>query len=130
MTQRSSGDIVMVRLGESSGFAPGWVRSHGDDFLCLPLVLSLVLTVHRLNGRSLARGLPVSHGLLAVGVFAVFFEVILPAAGSGAVGDPLDIMMYLAGFLVFQLVLNRGVAESPDHADLAGMNFSPLSRIS
>lgn len=122
--------FFLIRLGERWGSAPGWVRSYGDDLLCLPLILSLVLTVHRLTGRSVTGGLPVSHGLLGLGVVAVFFEVILPARGTAAVGDPWDVLMYLAGFLVFQLVLNRGIAKPHDHGDLAGMEFFPRSRIS
>jgi hypothetical protein len=117
--------FFLIRLGEAHGSAPGWIRNYGDDFLCLPLVLSLALAVHRLNGRCFQATLPVSHGLLALGVFAVFFEGILPRIGSSAVADPLDVLMYLAGFLVFHLGLNRDVAKWPDHADLPLMKFIP-----
>jgi len=116
--------FFLVRLGELQGSAPGWIRNYGDDFLCLPLVLSLALAVHRLDGRGSRATLPVSHGLLALGVFTVFFEGILPLTASGAVADPLDVLMYLAGFLVFHLGLNRDLAERSDHADLPVMKFS------
>jgi len=99
--------FAMIRLAEAQGSAPGWVRSYGDDLLCLPLVLSVVLTVHRLyhgSGRFTLLGF---HGLLAVVLFGVLFEGILPLTGVRAVADPLDILMYLAGFLVFQVGLNQ-----------------------
>jgi hypothetical protein len=97
----------MIRLAEARGSAPGWVSSYGDDLLCLPLVLSVVLTVHRLSLLSGRFTLPVFHGLLAVVLFGILFEGILPLTGARAVADPLDIFMYLAGFLVFQAGLNQ-----------------------
>ena len=118
--------FILIRLGETLGIAPGWARGYVDDFLCLPLVLSLALMAHRLGGRSV---LPFSHGLLALGAFTIFFEVVLPRSGCGAVADPLDVLMYLAGFLVFQFCLNGDVAERCDHADLLGVKFIPKTRI-
>ena len=99
--------FVVIRLTESQGSAPSLVRSFGDDLLCLPLVLSVVLTAHRLSVRSCRFTLPGFHGLLTVALFGIFFEGILPLLGAGAVADPLDVLMYLAGFLVFQLGLNQ-----------------------
>jgi hypothetical protein len=98
--------FVVIRLVEAQGSAPVWVRSYGDDLLCLPLVLSVVLTAHRLSTRSDRFTLPGFHGLLAVVLFGILFEVILPLVGTRAVGDPLDVLMYLTGFLVFQAGLN------------------------
>ena len=99
--------FVMVRIGEANGTAPQWVRGYGDDLLCLPLVLSLALTVRRLAGRTGCRRLPLFHGLMAVIFFGAFFEVILPLVKGPAVGDPWDLLMYLAGFMIFQWGLNR-----------------------
>jgi len=121
-----SAGFFLIRLGESLGSAPGWARNYVDDFLCLPLVLTLLLAVHRWN--SLRAALPLSHGLLALGVFTIFFEGILPVLSSGAVADPLDVLMYLAGFLVFQFRLNGDLAERPDHAALPGVKFLPKTQ--
>ena len=110
--------FILVRLAEAVWTAPGWVRNFGDDLLCLPLVLSLVLVVHRLVRRSPDYTLPVFHGLLALILFSVYFEVILPGTGHPAVGDPLDSLFYLAGFIVFQLGLNRQVADIGNRADI------------
>ncbi len=99
--------FAMIRLAEAQGSAPGWVRSYGDDLLCLPLVLSVVLTVHRLSLGSGRFTLPGFHGVLAVVLFGILFEGILLLVGARAVADPLNILMYLAGFLVFQTGLNQ-----------------------
>ena len=116
--------FFLIRLGETLGTAPVWARGYVDDFLCLPFVLSLALMAQRFGGRS---ALPLSHCLLAMGVFTIFFEGILPQTGSRAVADPVDVLMYLAGFLVFQFCLNGDVAERPDHADLLGVKISPMT---
>lgn len=110
--------FILVRLAEAVGAAPGWVRSFGDDLLCLPLVLSLVLVVHRLVRRCPDYNLPFFHGLLALILFTVYFEVVLPGTGHPAVGDPLDFLFYLVGFIVFQLGLNRQVADTGNRADI------------
>ena len=97
----------MIHLAEALGCAPGLVSSYGDDFLCLPLVLSVVLSAHRLVLRSGRFTLPGFHGLVAVVLFGFLFEGILPVVWARAVADPLDVLMYLAGFLVFQAGLNQ-----------------------
>ncbi len=103
--------FVLIRLLETKGTAPVWMSSYGDDLLCLPLVLSLVLMVHRLALANPGFVLPVSHGLAAVIGFGIFFEGFLPRFGSGAVGDPLDLLMYFCGYGVFQLGLNRSALK-------------------
>jgi len=135
----AAGCFVLIRLGEAGGFLPGWARSFGDDLLCMPLVLSLALAVHRLAGRPATYTLPVSHGLTAVAVFGLFFEGLWPRWHPAAVADPWDLAMYLAGFLVFQFGLNRpgrgepaahvtlfpeSVADAADRADLLLTSFS------
>jgi len=113
--------FVVIRIGEATGSAPAWVRGYGDDLLCLPLVLSLALTARRLVGRSGSLVLPVSHGLMAVAFFAVLFEVILPVTRAAAVADPRDVFMYVAGFMFFQMYLNRcgsGVSDRHSRKDI------------
>jgi hypothetical protein len=115
--------FVLIRMGEAQGMAPDWVRHYGDDLLCLPLVLSLVLMAQRLAAGD-GRILPVGHGLMAVGAFSVFFELVLPNFTTRSVSDPVDGLMYLAGFLVFQVFINRGVAVQGDCTEISGAIFT------
>ena len=121
--------FVMVRIGEAAGTAPRWVRGYGDDLLCLPLVLSLALTVRRLAGRPGCRHLPLSHGLMAVIFFGVLFEVILPVVKAPAVGDPRDLLMYLGGFMIFQWGLNRSGSGDFDRHSPDDFLSSPPNRL-
>lgn len=101
------GLFVLLRMAEASGTAPGWARCYLDDALCLPLVLTGVLAVHRLVSRDRRWRLPLSHGLVALVLFGIYFEVLLPRLTAAAVADPLDLVMYTAGLAVFHLSINR-----------------------
>lgn len=109
--------FVAIHAVEARGLAPTWLSSYGDDLLCLPLVLGGILAIQRRVWRD-ARTLPPAHGLMALVVFSVYFEMVLPTFGAGAVADPLDVLMYLAGFLVFQFGINRDgrlISPPEDH---------------
>lgn len=97
---------VLLRVGEAADRLPGWAAAWGGDALCLPLLLSLALLVHRLAGRMPAWRLPATHGLAAVALFAVLFEVLLPAVNARATADPADVAAYLGGWIYFQAVIN------------------------
>lgn len=100
--------FLLVRVLEFAGQLPPLAASFADDLLCLPLVLGVVLWCHR---RIVKQGgqytLPGSHGVMALVLFAVYFEGVLPVWSSSVVRDPLDVLMYLAGYLVFEIMLNR-----------------------
>ena len=98
---------VGERVGEAARAAPIWASSYADDLLCLPLVLALVLAAHRATGRPPGWRLPAWHGLAVTGFYALVFEVLLPRWRGGATADILDAAAYLAGFLVFQFLINR-----------------------
>lgn len=100
--------FVGLQIVEASGRAPVWVTSFAGDLLCLPLVLGLVLWAHRrLAGRGPAYTLPHWHGWLTLALFAVYFEGLLPHLKSGVVGDPVDVLMYLLGYLIFEGLMNH-----------------------
>ncbi len=104
------GAFVCLKMWEGQGGLPRLITSYADDFLCLPLVLAGVLLAHRWMGTRLARQLPLGHGLAALGAFSLYFEVILPRLSSQVTADPWDVAMYVLGFVVFQVAINRPVA--------------------
>ncbi len=102
---------VVERVAEASGTAPLWAAARLDDLVCLPLVLSAVLALHRLAGRPAAWRLPLRHGLLVATAYGLFFEFVLPRWDPRAVGDAGDIVCYAAGLVVFQLLINRDTPQ-------------------
>jgi hypothetical protein len=98
--------FALIRAGEASGRIPPWIRSYGDDLLFLPLILTTALAAHRFSGAGAGWILPVRHGLAAVVFTGTIFEGLLPVLGRGT-ADPYDILAYLAGWGLFEALLNR-----------------------
>ena len=85
---------------------PEWLTSYLSDVLCLPVILSLALAAHQaLYGRRAT--LPGAWVLAAWATMALWFEVLLPRWSARAVADPVDVLAYAAGALLFQRWLNR-----------------------
>jgi len=101
---------VLVQLGRRLGFVSGWLDWYLADLICLPLLLGLVLIVQRSYRHIRSWTLPHWHGLVAAATYGVYFELILPHFKSGVVGDPRDILSYLLGWLLFELLINRPVS--------------------
>ena len=74
-------------------------NSPADDVLCLPLVLSAVLAAHRLGGRGPAWRLPLTHGILALGLFIATNWLVIK--GGERVGPHLQLLsQYFIGYRV------------------------------
>jgi hypothetical protein len=116
--------FVCLKWWEDQGDLPRLITSYADDFLCLPLVLTGVLLAHRWAGTRHAPRLPLGHGLVALGVFSLYFEGVLPQFSNRATADPWDVVMYVLGFLVFQGAINRPVAEN--HAGIIMTSNLPI----
>lgn len=99
--------FALVHLPGGGAVTPPWATSYLDDLLCLPLVLGATLVAHRLRSGDRTLVLPLGHGLFAVALFSLVFEGILPRLAARHTADPWDLVMYAAGFAVFQLGINR-----------------------
>lgn len=99
--------FVLNRVFEVLGWSNSALRSWLDDVLVLPLALGFALWVHRRRGRSPEWTIPVFQVILAVVLYSVFFEMILPVFSTRATSDPLDLIAYGAGGVLFHFALNR-----------------------
>ena len=87
---------------------PELLSSYLADAVALPVMLSLALAAHRrLVVRSRAFVLPDAWLLATWAYVSVFFEGLLPYCSATAVADPLDVVAYAAGTVVFRRWLNR-----------------------
>lgn len=87
---------------------PDVVRFHLADLLALPLELTLALFVmRRWYFRRPSFVLPAAWIVSTWVVFAVWFEVVLPLFDRRATADPLDVVAYGVGGLIFWRWLNR-----------------------
>jgi hypothetical protein len=85
---------------------PGLLGAYLGDLLCLPLMLSAALALHRalICRTGTLPGAWVLGAWLAV---SVWFEGLLPLCSAQATADPLDVVAYALGGLAFQRWLNK-----------------------
>jgi hypothetical protein len=121
------GLFVLMRVAEAAGIAPWWARSYLDDILCLPLILAAALSAHRLVNHDPNWRLPLSHGLVALALYGVFFELLLPGLRESAVADPLDLVMYASGLAFFHLLINCPGCGSSDSYRSSGLEIDDES---
>jgi hypothetical protein len=83
-----------------------------DDLLCMPLVLTISLATERLYFGNYNFTLPPKYSLVAVLVFSVYFEVVLPLLSPVYTADVLDVLCYTFGVMVFHRTVNRPLAQA------------------
>ena len=100
------------QVAERTGQGLPLLSAYLDDLLCLPIVLTLtLLLMQRYVMRDGGYWLPDSYLALAVLMFSVFFEGLLPLLSPAYVRDPVDVLAYTAGALLFRQGING--ASSP-----------------
>jgi|GEM_PF-444292 len=81
------------------------VHSYLDDLLCFPLVFSLGLAMYRLFDPDYK--LTLWHMIPTLLVYAIYFEYYLPKCSSAYTADPLDVLAYLCGMVIFDYFINE-----------------------
>lgn len=95
------------RLLEQAGHSFPYLSSYLDDLACFPVVLTLGLAFLRLLTGSRNYTLSRLQVVAAVIYFSIMFEGVLPAFSEDYTRDPLDIIAYSAGALLFGKHINR-----------------------
>ncbi|MDX1277487.1 hypothetical protein [Oceanihabitans sediminis] len=80
---------------------PNWINFYVNDFLCMPIVLSLCLAVLRIFKKTETLYVPLFVVLALTSYFAVYFEWLMPKVNSRYTRDILDIGLYFLGGLLF-----------------------------
>lgn len=83
---------------------PDWIRFYAADLLCMPIVLSICLWVVRKWKSDPNLRLSLFSILSLVLFYALYFEVYLPPRNQRYTADLWDVVMYLAGALLFYLI--------------------------
>lgn len=86
-----------------------WFDNYGDDLLAVPFVAGIVLMAENLF---VYRQHQQKHHFLQLAfifvLISVVFEFILPNYSANYFYDPLDIIYYLLGFLIYYYIKNLG----------------------
>lgn len=84
-----------------------WVTFYVNDFLCMPIILSICLFgVRQIKGNSKLYIPGIAIVSLCI-YFAVFFEWIMPRINPRYTADWIDIMLYGIGGLLFFIFQKR-----------------------
>ncbi len=86
-----------------------------DDLLCMPVVLTIVLAGERLYFGDNGFILPVKYVAVAVVLFSLWFEVVLPLFSATYTSDILDVLFYSLGAILFLATINRPLMQSGRH---------------
>lgn len=86
---------------------PTWVRFYVNDFLCMPVVLTISLKAVQLIKKDRSIRLPLLLVLLLTSFYSLYFEYYLPMVEPRYTGDWLDVVMYFSGALVFYWLEHR-----------------------
>ncbi|GHA64400.1 hypothetical protein [Pontibacter akesuensis] len=87
------------------------LHTHLDDLLVLPLTLTIALAAERLYFDTPYFTLPLGYTLLALLLFCVVFEGVLPLLHTMYTADYWDILAYAAGALFFHTSINKPLEQ-------------------
>ena len=89
------------------------IHSYLDDFLCFPIVLTVGLSCYRLLIPRYR--LTAYHIWPLLIIYIMIFEFYLPSTSPIYTADPLDVVAYLAGIILFKLTINQPQKELLAH---------------
>lgn len=84
-----------------------WVNNYVNDFLTLPIILSISLFIVRKIKKDPLLTLPITLVLLVASFYSVYFEYYLPKVTTRYTQDPIDVALYFLGGLVYYFINKR-----------------------
>lgn len=80
---------------------PDWIYFYVNDFLCMPLVLSVCLAAIRLIKKTESLYVPLVVVLALATYFSIYFEWLMPKINPRYTFDSIDIGLYFLGAILF-----------------------------
>ncbi|MHC5310301.1 hypothetical protein ACYSNM_09630 [Myroides sp. LJL116] len=84
-----------------------WINNYVNDFLTLPIILSISLFIVRKIKRDPLLTLPIYLVLLVASFYSVYFEYYLPKVTFRYTQDPIDVVLYFLGGLAYYFINKR-----------------------
>jgi hypothetical protein len=99
--------LILQILLHLNIYLPNWVVFYVNDFLCMPIVLFICLKVVHLIWKDPTMRLSLFSIFSLTTFYAIYFEIYLPKVEPRYTGDVLDVVMYVAGSLLFYFLQFR-----------------------
>ncbi|MGF1637912.1 MAG: magnesium citrate secondary transporter [Cyclobacteriaceae bacterium] len=95
---------------QSIGIHINLVHSYWDDLISIPIILHIIIGLFRgFHPHGKAFVFEKGHIILAVLWVSVWFEGILPLISPQYIADPIDVLMYVIGGLIYYFFLNKPI---------------------
>lgn len=100
---------LLIRLDRATQWIlwPEFIRYNMNDFLCLPIILTLTTCILRYLKQDSSIQL---SGILIFGealFYSVLFEVLLPLYSITYTADYIDVIMYILGAYFYWVMINK-----------------------
>ena len=92
--------FIINQLSQLINFKNYFTYSYLDDLLCIPICCYIIQAIHK-KVRDKYFILPISHIVISVLFFSIFFEFIFPIITTNQTSDMLDILCYCIGGYIF-----------------------------
>ncbi|MDN3491748.1 hypothetical protein [Winogradskyella bathintestinalis] len=80
---------------------PNWITFYVNDFLCMPIVLSLCLALLRIIKQTEKLYVPLAVVLILTIYFSIYFEWWVPKFNPRYTSDIIDVILYILGAALF-----------------------------
>lgn len=80
---------------------PTWITSYVNDFLCMPVVLTICLKIVHFIKNDTTIPLPLLSILALTSFYAIYFEWYMPQVEPRYTADWVDVIMYFGGAFLF-----------------------------
>lgn len=100
--------LTIYILQRTNTAIPAWINNYANDFLCLPIVLSLITLLFRRLKRNKTYQIPLGAVFSLAAYYSFYFEYYLPVTTSRYTADPIDVFLYFLSGLIFCLLNKYG----------------------
>jgi hypothetical protein len=126
------GLYIVNRLVLKPATGGGFLHSHLNDLICVPMWAPVVVFVCRRIGGRPDDAVPQPHELLTIVIlWSVLFEIMLPSHpfwSRYATRDPLDVLCYAAGALIGGIFWNAWYPLPQDAPDDVARCSNPTAQ--
>ncbi|MFV8281690.1 hypothetical protein ACNKXS_09105 [Christiangramia marina] len=83
---------------------PEWTTSYLNDFLCMPIILTICLKMAHYLTKDRSIKISIAQALVLTCFYAIYFELILPQFVDRYTADLVDVLLYFIGATLFLLL--------------------------
>ncbi|WP_405198075.1 hypothetical protein [Christiangramia sp. LLG6405-1] len=100
--------ILFEALKFTGANFPEWTTSYLNDFLCMPIILTICLKMAHYLTKDRSIKISIAQALALTCFYAIYFELILPQFVERYTADLFDVILYFSGAILFLILQASG----------------------